>query len=76
MRPNCFEGRTIRELQQHISCNAQVFVANSMSIRDFDYFWFSGESTAVLYGNRGVNGIDGTISTALGLSTNGTDLHI
>lgn len=74
--PSCFEGRTIRELQQHISSNAQVLVANSMSIRDFDYFWFSGESTAVLYGNRGVNGIDGTISTALGLATNGLPTYL
>lgn len=74
--PSCFEGRTIRELQQHISSNAQVLVANSMSIRDFDYFWFSGESTAVLYGNRGINGIDGTISTALGLATNGLPTYL
>ena len=74
--PNCFEGRTIRELQQHISDNAQVLIANSMSIRDFDYFWFSGESKAVLYGNRGVNGIDGTISTALGLAANGRPTYL
>ena len=74
--PSCFEGRTIRELQQHISSNAQVLVANSMSIRDFDYFWFSGESSAVLYGNRGVNGIDGTTSTALGLATNGLPTYL
>lgn len=74
--PSCFEGRTIRELQQHISSNAQVLVANSMTIRDFDYFWFSGESKAVLYGNRGVNGIDGTISTALGLAANGRPTYL
>ena len=74
--PSCFEGRTIRELQQHISSHAQVLVANSMSIRDFDYFWFGSESTAVLYGNRGVNGIDGTISTALGLATNGLPTYL
>ena len=74
--PSCFEGRTIRELQQHISDNAQVLIANSMTIRDFDYFWFSGESKAVLYGNRGVNGIDGTISTALGLAANGRPTYL
>ena len=74
--PSCFEGRTIRELQQHISDNAQVLIANSMSVRDFDYFWFSGESRAVLYGNRGVNGIDGTISTALGLAVNGRPTYL
>lgn len=74
--PHCFEGRTIRELQEHIPEEGQVFVANSMTIRDFDYFWFSGESKAVLYGNRGVNGIDGTISTALGLAANGRPTYL
>lgn len=74
--PSSFEGRTIRELQQHIPDNSQVLVANSMTIRDFDYFWFSGESDAVLYGNRGVNGIDGTVSTALGLATNGQPTYL
>ena len=74
--PSSFEGRTIRELQQHIPDNSQVLVANSMTIRDFDYFWFSGESDAVLYGNRGVNGIDGTVSTALGLAANGQPTYL
>lgn len=74
--PHCFEGRTIRELQEYISEDGQIFVANSMTIRDFDYFWFGGESKAVLYGNRGVNGIDGTISTALGLAANGKPTYL
>ena len=74
--PHCFEGRTIRELQKQIPEDGQIFVANSMTIRDFDYFWFSGESKAVLYGNRGVNGIDGTISTALGLAANGKPTYL
>ena len=73
---HCFEGRTIRELQKQIPEDGQIFVANSMTIRDFDYFWFSGESKAVLYGNRGVNGIDGTISTALGLAVNGRPTYL
>ena len=74
--PHCFEGRTIRELQKQIPEDGQIFVANSMTIRDFDYFWFSGEAKAVLYGNRGVNGIDGTISTALGLAANGRPTYL
>lgn len=73
---HCFEGRTIRELQKYIPEDGQIFVANSMTIRDFDYFWFSGESKATLYGNRGVNGIDGTISTALGLAANGRPTYL
>ena len=74
--PHCFEGRTIRELQKQIPEDGQIFVANSMTIRDFDYFWFSGEAKAVLYGNRGVNGIDGTMFTSLGLAVNGRPTYL
>ena len=66
-----FEGRTIHMLQQMMPDEGQILVANSMSIRDMDYFWASGRSQAMVYGNRGTNGIDGTVSTALGFSTNG-----
>ena len=69
--PNLFEGRTIHMLQAQMPADSQILVANSMSIRDMDYYWASGRSTATVYGNRGTNGIDGTVSTALGLSTNG-----
>ena len=68
---NLFEGRTIHMLQQIMPDEGQLLVANSMSIRDMDYFWATGRSQAMVYGNRGTNGIDGTVSTALGLSTNG-----
>lgn len=69
--PHLFEGRTIHMLQEKMPADGQILVANSMSIRDMDYYWASGRSTATIYGNRGTNGIDGTVSTALGLSTNG-----
>ena len=69
--PTLFEGRTIHMLQHMMPHEGQILVANSMSIRDIDYFWATGRSQAKVYGNRGTNGIDGTVSTALGLSTNG-----
>lgn len=69
--PTLFEGRTIHMLQHMMPHEGQILVANSMSIRDMDYFWATGRSQAMVYGNRGTNGIDGTVSTALGLSTNG-----
>ena len=69
--PTLFEGRTIHMLQYIMPDEGQILVANSMSIRDMDYFWATGRSQAMVYGNRGTNGIDGTVSTALGLSTNG-----
>lgn len=66
-----FEGKIVTLLQDNLPTGAQIVTANSMSIRDMDYFWRSGVSDAVVYGNRGTNGIDGTISTALGVSTTG-----
>ena len=66
-----FEGRTIHLLQELLPQHSQIVVANSMSIRDMDYFWSGNRHSAIIYGNRGVNGIDGTVSTALGIATNG-----
>ena len=66
-----FEGRTIHLLQDLLPQHSQIVVANSMSIRDMDYFWAGNRHSAIIYGNRGVNGIDGTVSTALGIATNG-----
>ena len=66
-----FEGYTIHLLQELLPEHSQIMVANSMSIRDMDYFWAGNRHSAIIYGNRGVNGIDGTVSTALGIATNG-----
>ena len=66
-----FEGRTIHLLQELLPQHSQIVVANSMSIRDMDYFWAGNRHSAIIYGNRGVNGIDGTVSTALGIATTG-----
>lgn len=62
-----FEGRFVQALQQCLPSYANVVVANSMAIRDFDYFWPRGATTLRVYGNRGINGIDGIESTALGV---------
>ena len=69
--PSLFEGRIVHELQHIMPAGAQVVVANSMAIRDFDYFWAHGKKDITLFGNRGVNGIDGTESTALGIAAGG-----
>ncbi|WP_298704928.1 2-succinyl-5-enolpyruvyl-6-hydroxy-3-cyclohexene-1-carboxylic-acid synthase [uncultured Veillonella sp.] len=69
--PSLFEGRLVHELQGIMPEDSQVVVANSMAIRDFDYFWSKGVQNIRILGNRGVNGIDGTISTALGVASTG-----
>ena len=40
-----------------------------MPIRDLDTFFFTNEKNITLLANRGANGIDGVVSTALGVST-------
>ncbi|HVT71520.1 MAG TPA: 2-succinyl-5-enolpyruvyl-6-hydroxy-3-cyclohexene-1-carboxylic-acid synthase [Lacunisphaera sp.] len=63
-----FEGRAVHELSRHLPAGTPVFVANSMPVRDAEYFWNAGDLGHPLYCNRGANGIDGTLSTALGLA--------
>jgi 2-succinyl-5-enolpyruvyl-6-hydroxy-3-cyclohexene-1-carboxylate synthase len=47
---------------------ADLFVGNSMPIRDLDSFFHSNEKSIRVLANRGANGIDGTISSALGMA--------
>ncbi|RZI48612.1 2-succinyl-5-enolpyruvyl-6-hydroxy-3-cyclohexene-1-carboxylic-acid synthase [Lactococcus kimchii] len=67
-----FEGRYVGILQDVLtSYDSQLMVSNSMEIRDVDYWWQKRDAQVRIFGNRGVNGIDGTESTALGLATTG-----
>lgn len=53
-------------LSQQLPAETFVFVANSMPIRDLEFFWQPNDRRYRILGNRGANGIDGTLSTALG----------
>jgi 2-succinyl-5-enolpyruvyl-6-hydroxy-3-cyclohexene-1-carboxylate synthase len=53
-------------LSQSLPTNTLVFIANSMPIRDLEFFWQPNNQQYRPLGNRGANGIDGTLSTALG----------
>jgi 2-succinyl-5-enolpyruvyl-6-hydroxy-3-cyclohexene-1-carboxylate synthase len=63
-----FEGRVSYLLPWELPEGTPVFVANSMPVRDVEYFWSLNNRRQTLYFNRGANGIDGTLSTALGIA--------
>lgn len=54
-------------VSQTLPPDTPVFVANSMPVRDVEWFWKPNDRGLRLYFNRGANGIDGTLSTALGV---------
>jgi len=62
-----FEGKVAWLLSRCLPAETPVFIANSMSVRHVEWFWQPGELRIQPYFNRGANGIDGTLSTALGM---------
>ncbi|MCL1631751.1 2-succinyl-5-enolpyruvyl-6-hydroxy-3-cyclohexene-1-carboxylic-acid synthase [Sporolactobacillus sp. CPB3-1] len=48
--------------------HAHLFVGNSMPIREVDSFLLRQKKSVHIYANRGANGIDGVVSTAVGVA--------
>src|SRR5216684_821771 len=62
-----YEGHIVRALAAKAPDTAQVFVGSSMPIRAADSFWPYARAGQTFYGNRGASGIDGLVSTGLGI---------
>lgn len=60
-----FEGAIIGAILNQVDETTSVFLGNSLPVRHAMYYGV--HCPARIYGNRGVSGIDGNISTALGL---------
>jgi 2-succinyl-5-enolpyruvyl-6-hydroxy-3-cyclohexene-1-carboxylate synthase len=63
-----FEGRVFTELANLLQSDTTLYVGNSMAVRDLDTFFYCSDERIRIMGNRGANGIDGVVSSALGAS--------
>ncbi len=61
------EGALAGTLFQALPNGADLFASSSMPIRDVDTFFNKTRKDVHIYANRGTNGIDGVVSTALGV---------
>ena len=58
-----------RSLMERLSSGDVVLVASSMPIRDLEWFTPKKDALPQVLANRGVNGIDGLVSTFLGIAS-------
>jgi 2-succinyl-5-enolpyruvyl-6-hydroxy-3-cyclohexene-1-carboxylate synthase len=70
------EGRLFYQLTEMLPEGATLFVGNSMPIRDLDSFFLTNNKAIKVMANRGANGIDGTVSTALGAALYSKSLYL
>lgn len=68
---NLFSGKVPWLLPQVLPPGTPVVIANSLPIREAEWFWPPSDRGLQPLCNRGANGIDGTLSTALGVAHGG-----
>lgn len=66
-----FEGKVASVLSRHLPSESSLFVSNSMPPRDMEFFWGPNNRGVNVHCSRGANGIDGILSTAMGVAHGG-----
>jgi 2-succinyl-5-enolpyruvyl-6-hydroxy-3-cyclohexene-1-carboxylate synthase len=62
------EGEILAVVAETLPRGANLLVSSSMPIRDLDAFARPGTESLKVFGNRGASGIDGLVSTTLGIA--------
>jgi 2-succinyl-5-enolpyruvyl-6-hydroxy-3-cyclohexene-1-carboxylate synthase len=55
-------------LKDHLPDAWDLFIANSMPIRDADNYYYPLKPSGTVFANRGISGIDGNIATSIGIA--------
>ena len=63
-----YEGNIIYHLIQKMNANDNLFIGNSMSVRNLEKFVPNIYNKINIFSNRGASGIDGLIATGIGVS--------
>ena len=64
--PDGFEGKVLAALEPELPGEAIVWVSSSMPIRDVEAYFPQSSKRLRFLANRGANGIDGVVSSAMG----------
>jgi len=67
-----FDVAYMVDLVNALPSSTRLFMGNSLPIRHLDQFGMPTGNALSIYGNRGASGIDGTVSSALGVSAAST----
>jgi len=70
------EPKVARSLAKLLPKGAALCVSNSMPPRDMEYFFPPSSGALSLYSSRGANGIDGILSTAMGIAHRGKPTYL
>ena len=66
-RGACFDGAALYDVVDLLPADSALFAGNSLPVRHLDQFGLATDKDIFAWSNRGASGIDGNVSTALGI---------